>query len=65
MREFRTYGSVRGAPGNGRPYRDQVPLQLRYPILQYMVLHSNGAELSGKASISQFTNLPDVHCICL
>ena len=23
MREFRTYGSVRGAPGNGRSYRDQ------------------------------------------
>jgi len=22
MREFRTYGSVRGALGNGRPYRD-------------------------------------------
>src|SRR6202034_3168518 len=22
MREFRTYGSVRGAPSNGRPYRD-------------------------------------------
>jgi hypothetical protein len=22
MRECRTYGSVRGAPGNGRPYRD-------------------------------------------
>ena len=23
MREFRTYGSMRGALGNGRPYRDQ------------------------------------------
>ena len=22
MRESRTYGSVRGAPSNGRPYRD-------------------------------------------
>lgn len=22
MREIRTYGSVRGAPGNRRPYRD-------------------------------------------
>ena len=22
MREFRTYGSVRGAPSNGRPYRN-------------------------------------------
>jgi len=26
MREFRTYGSVRGASGNGRPYRDQALL---------------------------------------
>ena len=26
MREFRTYGSVRGASGNGRPYRDQTLL---------------------------------------
>jgi hypothetical protein len=26
MREFRTYGSVRGAHGNGRPYRDQTLL---------------------------------------
>src|SRR5438105_1632015 len=26
MREFRTYGSVRGANGNGRPYRNQTLL---------------------------------------
>jgi hypothetical protein len=26
MREFRTYGSVRGAHGNGRPYRNQTVL---------------------------------------
>jgi len=26
MREFRTYGSVRGALGNGRPYRNQTLL---------------------------------------
>src|SRR4029077_4452329 len=24
MREFRTYGSVRGAHGNGRPYRNRL-----------------------------------------
>jgi hypothetical protein len=29
MREFRTYGSVRGAHGNGRPYRDQSLLVFR------------------------------------
>jgi hypothetical protein len=26
MREFRTYGSVRGALSNERPYRDSRPL---------------------------------------
>ena len=26
MREFRPYGSVRGALSNGRPYRDSVAL---------------------------------------
>lgn len=25
MRESRSYGSVRGAAGNGRPYRDRLP----------------------------------------
>jgi hypothetical protein len=28
MRECRTYGSVRGALGNGRLYRDHVPIYL-------------------------------------
>ena len=39
MRESRTYGSVRGAPSNGRPYRNRRPswrvevifLELRHP----------------------------------
>ena len=26
MREFRTYGSVRGVPSNGHPYRDPRPI---------------------------------------
>ena len=26
MREFRSYGSVRGAPSNGRPYRKGPPM---------------------------------------
>jgi len=25
MREFRSYGSVRGAVGNNRPYREHLP----------------------------------------
>ena len=25
MREFRSYGSVRGVPGNRHPYRDYTP----------------------------------------
>ena len=29
MREFRTYGSVRGAPSNGRPYRNNRPVTER------------------------------------
>ena len=29
MRETRPYGSVRGAPGNGRPYRDSREIALR------------------------------------
>ena len=28
MREYRTYGSVRGAPGNRRPYRDDDIVRL-------------------------------------
>ena len=28
MREFRTYGSVRGAPSNGRPCRDAERIEL-------------------------------------
>jgi site-specific recombinase XerD len=33
MREFRTYGSVRGASGNGRPYRDPTILRNLYAFL--------------------------------
>jgi hypothetical protein len=37
MREFRSYGSVRGAPGNRRPYRDPsihwIACQLACPVL--------------------------------
>jgi hypothetical protein len=33
MREFRTYGSVRGAHGNGRPYRDQAALVVGTGVL--------------------------------
>ena len=28
MREFRTYGSVRGVPGNTHPYRDRTPRRM-------------------------------------
>lgn len=31
MREFRPYGSVRGALSNGRPYRDQLPASVKHP----------------------------------
>jgi hypothetical protein len=38
MREFRTYGSVRGVPSNGHPYRD-------YPTLR-TASHRNSAPTS-------------------
>jgi len=31
MREFRSYGSVRGAPSNGRPYRKNRPVRAGRP----------------------------------
>jgi putative PIN family toxin of toxin-antitoxin system len=31
MREFRPYGSVRGAPSNGRPYRDSEATMAELP----------------------------------
>ncbi len=33
MRESRSYGSVRGAPGNGRPYRDHSADALTAAVL--------------------------------
>jgi hypothetical protein len=36
MREFRTYGSVRGAPSNGRPYRDPYMDTARFAKLILM-----------------------------
>ena len=35
MREFRTYGSVRGVPSNGHPYRD--PRSIRADLLRCLV----------------------------
>ena len=34
MREFRTYGSVRGALSNERPYRDSRPLFACVPTVK-------------------------------
>ena len=34
MREFRTYGSVRGAPSNGRPYRNPRPSAAIQPFAE-------------------------------
>jgi hypothetical protein len=31
MRESRSYGSVRGAASNGRPYRDRLPQRSWHP----------------------------------
>jgi len=43
MRESLTYGSVRGAPGNGRPYRD--PDTLLAPIC--FLTHGVSLEIVG------------------
>jgi hypothetical protein len=50
MREFRTYGSVRGVPGNRHPYRDHAPdvpgrnraffVDLFFPIFLRIAFHS-------------------------
>ena len=36
MREYFTYGSVRGAAGNGGPYRDNVATMLPSIIKRFM-----------------------------
>ena len=38
MREFRTPGSVRGAPGNGRPYRDISPSTQTQMVLLWLTM---------------------------
>jgi hypothetical protein len=32
MQQFCTYGSVRGAPGNRRPYRDKTEIRGDFPV---------------------------------
>ena len=54
MRESRTYGSVRGAPSNGRPYRDPPPrsaAQLRLASLTAVP----PADLQGLSSIKRIS----------
>ena len=41
MREFRTPGSVRGAPGNGRPYRDNPRKTASIGIRMYILLFAH------------------------
>lgn len=36
MGQFLTYGSVRGASGNGRPYRDKVSVYLTHIIREWI-----------------------------
>ena len=40
MRESRTYGSVRGAPSNGRPYRNRE-IGLGYEALSFICRHKS------------------------
>jgi len=46
VRELRTPGSVRGVPGNGYPYRDQLPLGKQHrPLVQPLVAQIDALEL--------------------
>jgi len=46
MPELGTYGSVRGAPSDGRPYRDWPPIDRpRHPLLQVII--TNGFHRHG------------------
>ncbi len=42
MRECRTYGSVRGALGNGRPYRDHDVAMCHHHIINAGMLSGRG-----------------------
>jgi len=35
MQQFCTYGSVRGAVSNGRPYRDKRPVSVKKELLTH------------------------------
>jgi hypothetical protein len=52
MRESRTYGSVRGALSNGRPYRDQ-----RYAGSEFKGLPRISLRSSGLRSLRSFFSL--------
>jgi hypothetical protein len=53
MQESCTYGSVRGAPGNGRPYRDILP-ELDH-LLSSAFLGQDGCK-----NRSAYTPTPDI-----
>ena len=38
MQQFCTYGSVRGAPGNRRPYRDKSPSSHEFLCLHESII---------------------------
>jgi len=51
MREFRSYGSVRGARSNARPYRDSEadPLERRHHLIRQRIVEMNrDANLAGE-----------------
>src|SRR5580693_9000444 len=45
MRESRTYGSVRGARGNSRPYRVQCCLRRGRPVMMWWTAPAPGIEV--------------------
>jgi hypothetical protein len=52
MREFRSYGSVRGAVGNNRPYRDREQVQ-HAPMTPLTTDRKSGRYLWSRCCIAQ------------
>src|SRR5271157_2936452 len=49
MQQFCTYGSVRGAPGNRRPYRDKTPKNGRLLSSNNLIMHNMARNCSVSA----------------
>ena len=65
MRESRTYGSVRGACSNGRPYRDPINGQQFVSALAFARLSRNVNQHPKWNPLKSETSLCDWRAVCL